>query len=120
MMHPHTFFMKSHCLVQGEASETVKEQLMNTHPRNYLLSTVSFPVFEVEYTFRSSNGLIREAKKILLNQRNDDNEEEAMKYICQQVKLSILKEKTSQLDLSESDIKILNVEKVCDVRVNVG
>ena len=119
-MHPSKFFKETNLRTGIDTfeifDEDLKQKLMQIHPLNFIKTKVTLPVYKVLVSYETHKGNLKEIEKYMVMDSPVD-EQEGEYY--NEVWAEMLTQDYGQ-EHSMKNIKVLNVEHICDAVLPIG
>lgn len=118
-MHPSKFFEEACCRTGIDTfeifDEDMREKLMNIHPRNFIKTKITLPVYEVEVEYFTENGNYKRTKKnmVLDSPIEDEYSDVWADIFCKDYV-------SNNSGHTMKSLRILNVEYICDAVLPIG
>lgn len=118
-MHPNKFFKECDLRTDVDFVEVfdtdLKEKLENIHPKNFIKTRVTMPVYKIAVEFYTNNGNYRTAEKYAVFDSSSDDE-----YADMWLDMFVADYNSENPQHRMNDPKILSVEKICDAVLPIG
>ena len=118
-MHPSKFFNECFCRVGFDVveiyNEDLREKLMNTHPKNFLVNTIRLPVQEIEISYYTNQGNYKRAKRYAVLDNSVGEE-----YIDFLLDMNIREYNTANPNHQMLNCKIINMAPICTAVLSIG
>lgn len=118
MLHPSKFF--KWCVIRTGIDvfeifdETIKEELINIHPRNFIRSKVELPIYKVIVGYETAKGKYKESEKYMILNNCGEQENEDMFADM------FIKDYESEYKESIKNIEVLSSVFIGDAVLQIG
>lgn len=118
-MHPSNFFKE--CNLRTDTSfveifdEDLRKRLQEIHPKNFLKTRITMPVYRIKIEYHTNSGSYRIAEKYAVFDSSVDDE-----YADMWLDMFVTDYNTENPQHRMNDPKILSVEKICDAVLPIG
>lgn len=118
MLHPSKFF--EWCFIRTGIdsfeliSENLRQKLINIHPKNFIKSKITHPIYEITVSYETKHGKYKKLKKYMIG---DSTEEDELSDVWIDIYIRDYKEKYKD---TIKNIKILDVKYIADAVLQIG
>ena len=118
MLHPSEFF--KWCAIRTGIdtfeliSENLRQKLINIHPKNFIKSRITHPIYEITVGYETKHGKYKKLKKYMIG---DSTEEDEFSDVWMDIYIRDYQEKYKD---TIKNIKILAVEYIADAVLQIG
>lgn len=118
MLHPSEFFKWCAVRVGIDTyeliSENLRQKLINIHPKNFIKSRITLPIYELTVSYETKHGNYKKLKKYMIG---DSVEEDEFSDVWMDIFIRDYQEKYKN---SIKNIKILNAKHIADAVLQIG
>lgn len=118
-MHPNNFFNEVSLRTAIDTvevfDEDLKNKLQNVHPKNFIKSKVTLPVFKVVMSYETSKGNYKQTEKYMVMDASNNSEEDGFEDCWADMMAQDYAEEHKLKNVS-----VLDVYRVCDAVLQIG
>lgn len=118
MLHPSEFFkwcgMRTGIDVFEIFDDSIKKRLMNIHPKNFIRTRIEHPVYKITVSYMTDRGNYKESEKYMI--LDSAGEEEYEGFWADMFSRDYEEEHKRKI----KNLKVLNIERVCDAVLTIG
>lgn len=118
MLHPKDFF--NLCSIRTDIDifeifdDSLKQKLMNVHPKNFIKSKITHPVYEVKVGYETGRGNYKETTKYMVMDSMEEDE------YCDFWADMFVKDYERDHKCAIKNIEVLDVRHICDAVLRIG
>ena len=117
-MHPNKFFKETNLRTGIDTFEIfdndLKNKLSELHPKNFIKTKVTLPVYKVIMSYKTDKGNYKEAEKYMIMDNPTDGEE------CYEDCWADMLSRDYCDEHGMDDVNILEVQHICDAVLPIG
>jgi hypothetical protein len=118
-VHPSKFFEEVHCKTDIDTVEIfdngIKEKLKNIHPKNFLKSKITMPVFKIRIEYDTDKGNHKAAERYMVMDSKDE-----MEYADFWVDMFCRDYNQENPQHQMKNCQVVGVERICDAVLPIG